>query len=240
MISVVGNPNITDEDVGGYLRALMEFGEYFTGVIARRRADPRNDLITDIATSRVDEGLLEVHEILPMLQQFLVAGNETTGKLISSTVWTLLTHPGLLAAVRADHRRTEAVVDEVLRLHTPVLGLYRQATEDTEVGGCPIPAGSILWLLYPAGNRDERQFPDADRFQLDRPNANKHLAFGHGPHYCIGAALARLEASVAVDALLARLPDIRLARDWTGPVYHPSHVLHGLGELRLEFTPAPR
>jgi len=231
MMSVVGNPDPSDPEVTDYLRVLFEFGDYFSRVIAARRAEPRDDLISDIATSRVDEGVLAVTEILPMLQQFLVAGNETTGKLIASTVWVLLTHPAELAAVRADPGRLPAVVEEVLRLHTPVLGLYRQVNRDTEVGGCPVPAGGHLWVLYPSANRDERRFADPDQFRPDRLNVKQHVAFGYGPHYCVGASLARTEATIAVTTLLSRLPELRLAEGWAGPRYAPSHALHGLAEL---------
>ena len=234
MISVVGNPAVTKEDIAGYLKVLAEFREYFTAVIADRRAAPRDDLITDVATSRVEAGLLDPDEILPMLQQFLVAGNETTGKLISATLRFLLTEPGQLASVRAEPDRTAETVDEVLRLHTPVLGLYRQANQDTEIGGCPVPAGSHLWVLYPSGNRDERQFEDPGEFRLGRANGRKHLAFGHGPHYCVGAHLARAEAVLAVNTILARLPGLRLAGG-EEPVYARSHVLHGLAELPVRW-----
>jgi cytochrome P450 family 144 len=172
-----------------------------------------------------------------MRQQFLVAGNETTAKLIAWTVWLLLRRPDLAAAVRDDPALTLPVVDEVLRLHTPVIGLYRQANEDTEVGGCPIPAGSHLWLLYGSGNRDERQFPDPDEFRLDRANVKQHLAFGSGPHYCVGATLARTEAAIAVNELLARLGELRPATGRPAPDFARSHVLYGLRQLWVEFTP---
>ncbi len=235
LVSVVGNPSLDDAQVASYVRVLAEFAEYFSAVIRARRAQPEDDLITDIATSHlVEDGQLEVSEILPMLQQFLVAGNETTAKLIASTVHLLLCRPDLEATVRADPGLILPVVDEVLRLHTPVVGLYRQANVDTEVGGCPVPAGSHLWMLYASANRDERQFPDPDQFELNRPNVKQHLAFGFGPHYCVGASLARTEARIAIEALLAALPRFERA-DGHGPVgYEPSHVLRGPAALWLK------
>lgn len=235
MLSMVGNPRATADDITDYLAVLVEFGDYFSGVIADRRREPRNDLITDIATSRVDAGLLEVSEILPMLQQFLVAGNETTGKLIAWTVLVLLTHAGLRDTVREDPSQTPTVIEEVLRLHTPVLGLYRRTTVDTEIGGCPVPAGSFLWVLYPAANRDPAAFATPDTFCPARSDGRPHVAFGFGPHYCAGAPLARVEAAIAIDALLARHPNIRLATSVDQLTYTPSHALHGLASLPVVY-----
>lgn len=246
LVSVVGSPHLTDDEVASYVGVLVEFAEYFSAIVRARRAEPQDDLITDIATSHLaDDGELEIAEMLPMLQQFLVAGNETTAKLIASTVHLLIRRPDLQASVRADPSLIPPVVDEVLRLHTPVVGLYRQATRDTEVGGCPVPAGSNLWMLYASGNRDERQFPDPDAFELDRPNVRQHLAFGFGPHYCVGATLARTEARIAVEVLLARLDPLEQAPGHAPVTYERSHVLRGPAELwlrtglRARSAPAP-
>jgi cytochrome P450 len=234
LVAVVGRPAATDEQVADYVEVLVEFTEYFSAVILDRREHPEDDLISDIATSSlVADGQLAVGEILPMLQQFLVAGNETTAKLIASTVHLLARRPDLAGQVRADRGLIEPVVDEVLRLHSPVVGLYREATVDTQVGGCPIPQGSHLWMLYASGNRDERQFPDPDEFRLERPNVKQHLAFGHGAHYCVGATLARTEARIALNALLDRFDSLELAAEH-GPVeFEPSNVLRGPRELWL-------
>lgn len=235
LMSVVGNPGMREAEVASYVRVLAEFAEYFSAVIRSRRAHPEDDLITDIATSHaVEDSELEISEILPMLQQFLVAGNETTAKLIASTVHLLLRRPDLLAMLRADPGLILPVVDEVLRLHTPVVGLYRQANVDTEVGGCPIPSGGHLWMLYAAANLDERQFPDPCRFELNRPNVKQHLAFGFGPHYCVGATLARTEARIAIEVLLSKVPRLEWAGGHGPVAYEPSHVLRGPAELWLK------
>jgi cytochrome P450 len=180
---------------------------------------------------------LTIPEMLSMFQQFLVAGNETTTKLIASLMRTLVENPDAMVALRANPALADQVVDEVLRLETPVQGLYRQANVDTEVGGCPISAGSHLWVLYASANRDERKFPEPDLVDLTRTNVKQHLAFSQGPHYCIGAALARSEGRIAVQALLARLGDIAFVPGRTDFAYELSYVLHGLKELWLTFTP---
>jgi cytochrome P450 len=228
------------------LRSLLvsqdEFFAYFGARIEERRATPRDDLISDVVHATLDGRSLEDHEMLGMFTQFLVAGNETTTKLIASGVRLLLEQPALLASLRHDPSGLAGFVEEVLRVEPPVQGLYRTATTDTEVGGVPIPAGAHLLLLYAAGNRDEERFAVPDAVDPARANAMQHLAFGRGEHYCLGAALARAEGRIGLEVLLQRLADLRLA---PGVVpdqleYEPSYVLHGLRRLPLAFTPAAR
>jgi cytochrome P450 len=174
--------------------------------------------------------------MLAMFNQFLVAGNETTTKLIASAVRLLCEQPDLADRLRDDPSLIPGFIEEALRLEAPVQGLYRTATVDTEVGGVPIPAGSHLLLMYASGNYDDSQFEAPDTIDPCRRNAMKQLAFGHGEHFCLGAALARAEGRIAVETLLERMGDIALADDETLD-YEPSYVLHGLKHLRITFTP---
>ena len=178
-----------------------------------------------------------------MLNQFLVAGNETTTKLIASAVRLLLEHPTSSERLRADPARIPGFVEEALRLEPPVQGLYRTAVVDTEVGGVPIAAGDHLLLVYAAGNRDERPLRRArPRSTRAGRGSMSHLAFGHGEHFCLGAALARAEGRIALEVLLERLDDLRPADgvDLDRLDYEPSYVLHGLRRLPLAFTAPTR
>jgi cytochrome P450 len=242
LVVLVGNHKPSVEQITEYVHVLVEFADYFTEKIEQRRSDPKDDLITDVVQARIKEAdgsetELTVPEMLSMFQQFLVAGNETTTKLIASTMRLLMENPEAMDAVRADPLLADRLVDEALRLETPVQGLYRQANVDTEIAGCPVSAGSHLWVLYASANRDASVFAEPDRLDLTRDNLKQHLAFSQGPHYCIGAALARAEGRVAVQTLLNRLSGIQLHPTKNTFTYESSYVLHGLQQLWLTFTP---
>jgi cytochrome P450 len=234
-VVLVGNHKPPKERIADYLRSRSEFGEYFAAKIAERRADPQDDLISDVVTARIDGQALSEEEMLGMFSQFLVAGNETTTKHLTATMWLLCEHPETLAMVQDDLSLVGNLVEESLRLETPVQGLYRTANRDTEIGGVPIPEGAHVMVMYAAGNRDEAQYSAPDDFDVCRANAKTHLAFSQGPHFCLGAALARSESRIALETLLGRLHDIRLAPGNTFEM-EPTYVLHGFKELHLEFT----
>jgi cytochrome P450 len=215
----------------------MAFFEYMQGKVDQRRVEPKADLITDVVEARLDGEPLRDDEMLAMFSQFMVAGNETTTKLIASSVRILCEQPELMERLRDDPSLIPGYVEEALRLEAPVQGLYRMATTDTEVGGVPIAAGSHLMVVYAAGNRDDKTFASPEAADPTRTNAMKHLAFGHGEHYCLGAALARAEGRIAIETLLERLDDIRIAVPVESLEYEPSYVLHGLKQLRLTFRP---
>lgn len=217
-------------------KSTVEFQRYFAAKLDERRAAPQDDLLTDLINARLEgETPLNTAEMLSILQQVLVAGNETTTNLIASAVLLLLQNPQQMAAVCADHARIPNCVEEALRFESPVQGLFRMARMDTELGGVAIPAGSRLVLMYASGNRDDQEFPQAERFDVYRANAKDHVAFGVGIHYCLGAPLARLEATVAFETLLGRLRNIRLAEDKNDYRHTPSFILRGLKALYLEF-----
>lgn len=179
---------------------------------AERGLAPPDDLMTALATYRDNGAFLPEEQVLSVLNQLLVGGNETTTSLITNAMWRLLQEPSRWQRVVADPTLIEAAVEESLRFDPPVLGLYRNTTRDVTVAGQSIPEGSKVMLYYAAANRDPEVFPDPDRFDLDRPR-KRHLAFGLGVHFCLGAPMARLEAELALARLAARLPNLELAGD---------------------------
>ncbi len=232
IVMPVGNHSPSVEQVRGFLISTKEFTEYFLTQIAARKQKPTGDLLCDIANARIDGEELTDDEQLGMLQQFLVAGNETTTNLIANIVRRLAEEPELQSRVRSNPDLVEGLVEEMLRLEAPVGGLFRQAKVDVEIAGTTIPAGDHLWLLFASANRDHCKFDAADAVDPERANVKEHWAFGNGEHFCPGAGLARAEARIAIQHLLARLDDIRLTPDNTFP-YGDSFVLRGLTSLRL-------
>ena len=233
-VVAIGNHRLTKERLADLLRTQAEFFSYFSATIEERRRQPRDDLLTDVVQARMDgTEPLTTHEMLGMLSQFLVAGNETTTKLLASAMLLLLREPELMARLRADYSLIPGFIEEALRLEAPVQGLFRMANVDTDVGGVPIPAGSSIWVLYASANRDAAEFADPDRLDPCRPNAKLHLAFGQGIHYCIGASLSRAEGRIAFEALLDRFEDIALAPG-NSFEFEPSYALHGLKALHLQ------
>ena len=236
MVMPVGNQSPSVDQVRGYLESHRDFSAYFNAKIDERRHQSADDVISDIANAEIEGETLERREQLSIISQLLTAGNETTTKLITAIARYLAEYPEVQARVRADRGLVPALVEEVVRLEAPVGGLFRQATTDIEVGGITIPAGDHVWVLYSSANRDHERFGCPGDFDIDRPDLKDHVGFGHGQHYCLGAGLARLEATVGTNALLDRLDAIVLAgaNDFT---FEDSYLLRGLRELHLEFTP---
>jgi len=226
----------TGEDAKDAVRRIFEFQSYFAERIEEARRSPREDILSDLVRARVEcERPLDVAEMLSILQQLLVAGNETTASAIAEGLLLLIRHPEQLALVRNDPTLVPNLVEEVLRLATPTAAMWRRTTRDAELLGVAIPKGSMLFLRYASANRDESRFPDPDRFDVTRPNSSEHLAFGHGIHFCLGASLARKEMAVAFRALLERLDALRLLPGYPEPRHKPSVLLRGLAELHVAF-----
>ena len=234
LVMPVGNPSPSVEQVRSYLVASTEFTEFFGDILAARRVDPQDDLISDVATAEVDGEELSEAEMLSMLQQFLVAGNETTTKLITNMIHVLATEPGVEDQLRADRSLIEGFVEESLRFEAPVGGLFRRAKTEVRFGDQTVAEGDHVWILYAAGNRDGDRFDEPDRFHARRENAREHLAFGHGEHFCIGAQLARSEARIAVGKVLDRMQNLRLANG-NDFQFEDTFVLRGLKSLHIDF-----
>ena len=171
------------------------------------------------------------------MQQLLVAGNETTTKMLTEMMRLLAENPVELARVKADPGRVASIVEETLRLSTPTQGMFRITTRDVELAGVRIPKGSRVVIVFMSANRDESLFDDPDAFCPDRSNLGDHLAFGKGTHFCLGANLSRLEGRVALQELARRLESFTLT-DTNDFAYHPSFMLRGLVKLDLDVVPA--
>jgi cytochrome P450 len=236
MVMPVGNQSPSLSQVRGYLESHRDFAAYFTAKIAERQATPVDDVVSDVANAEVDGDRLVLREQLSIISQLLTAGNETTTKLITAMAQHLAERPELQDQLRQDRSIVPVFVEEVLRLEAPVGGLFRRATTDITVGATTIPEGDHVWVLYASANRDEDRFQCPADLDLDRPDLKDHIAFGHGQHYCLGAGLARLEATVGLNAILDRLGTIELAEHNTFR-YEDSYLLRGLCELHLTFTP---
>lgn len=197
--------------------------------LARRGRDG-DDLTTALANAVVDRDRLSDDEILMFQNQLLIAGNETTRNMISGGMHALATHPEEWERLRREPTLAAATIEEWLRWTTPVISFMRTATRDTELGGVPIAAGEPVLMLYASANRDEAVFgPTADRFRIDR-TPNPHVAFGFGPHFCLGATLARLEGRALLEELIARFTTLEPAGD---VVRTESSVIAGIRSLPL-------
>jgi len=221
----------------------IEFQKYMVDRVHEREANLRDDLLSDLVQARFDSGEragegMTMAEMLDVIAQLLVAGNETTTKLIAAATLMLVQNPEQMAKVRADHSLIPNLVEEALRMEAPVQMLPRFTKEDVEVGGVAIPKGSVVMAMYGCANRDGAKYPNPDMFDIERDNARTQLAFGQGPHFCVGAALARSEARIAFELLLSRLNNIELASVNTPTHRELSMTLRGLTNLHLTFTPA--
>jgi len=209
-----------------------ELRAYFEHMIARCRTDPGDDLMSALIQAEEEHQMLSSMEVLSLAIFLLHAGNETTTNLITNAVLALLAHPDELAKVRANRLLIPALVEEVLRYDSPVQVVFRRTTQAVELISGTIPADSTVFLLLGSANRDERQFPEPDRFEVAR-NPQSHLAFGYGIHYCLGAPLARLEGRIALESLLFDCPPFT----WTREHLHriASLVVRGVQTLPLHF-----
>jgi len=204
--------------------ASLELLEYLGAVVAERRASPRDDMVSALLDAEVDGEHLSDEEIVGFCLLLLVAGNETTTNLISNTAVLLAEQPDQRRLLVEKPELLPGAIEELLRFESPVQALARTATVDVELHGECIAAGDKVLLLFGSANRDEREFVAADRFDVTRA-PGRHLAFGHGAHFCLGASLARLEARVAYEELLRLMPAYELAGD---PERLPSGVVRGL------------
>jgi len=213
-------------------RATGELGAYMLGIADDRRREPRDDLISALVAAEEEGDRLSREELASTCVLLLVAGNETTTKLIGNGVLALLRNPSQLRWLREEPKRIEGAVEEILRYDGTVQFTSRVAMRDGEIAGRPIRAGQQVALVLAAANRDPERFAEPDRFDIGRED-NRHLAFSHGTHFCLGSRLARLETRVAIEALATRLPGLALADE---PVrYSPNTILRGPDRLPLRY-----
>lgn len=230
---------LSDDELLAALDAQMEFWDYFTDEISARVASPGDDLLSAVTQARSGtDAPLTLNEMVGFCAQLVGAGADTTTKLLSAAVLELCRVPELADRLRTDPDLIAPFLEEMLRLEPPVQGMFRVATADFELDGVRIPAGALVWSLYAAGNRDEQVFACPDAVDLRRPNVRSHLSFGHGPHVCIGAGLARSVARIAMEVLLRRFSHIELADAGFVPHFEPSYVMHGMTALPLRLTTA--
>lgn len=212
-------------------RSLVELLQYFADKSAARREAPSVDFLSMLVTA--ENGGLSVEEIIAIAYVVLVAGNETTVNLLSSVMLMLLQDDAMMARVRADRSLVPAVVEEALRLQSPIQGFPRRASTDTVIGGVPVPAGAQVMVMVAAANRDPAYFDDPDEARVDGGKPRAHIAFGKGIHFCVGAALSRLEAEIGLNALLDRFGSLTLQDPDFVPRYADNAILRSLLELPI-------
>lgn len=222
---------------------IAELQRYLIGKMKERQASPREDMISDIVHAEVtnEDGSVErltFAEAVSLIRAMLIAGNDTTATAIGNLFYVLATRPGMIETLREvaeDERRMNRFVEEHLRNEPPVRALSRMALRDVEVNGTLVPKGAHMLLVYDSGNDDETVFPDPRRFDMDRPNLGRHVAFGGGPHRCIGLALARMEIKLAAQEVARQLKDIRLAIPDSEIRYLPTVATHTIESLPITY-----
>lgn len=208
-------------------RSMAEFMAYFRDLCQRRRQEPGDDLLTVLLQAEDGGETLDRDDVCATSVLLIAAGHETTTNLIGNGLLALLRQPKALATLRAMPSVDAAVIEELLRFDSPVQMVVRRATEELPLGETRIPAGAVVYFVIGSANRDPERFALPDQLDLGRAN-NRHLAFGQGPHYCVGAPLARLEAQEALSAILRRAGELRLGEE---PVWRPNPALRGLATL---------
>lgn len=230
--SLLGAQRAPSEEIRADLRAFID---YLRDLFEAKRRQPGDDLTSSLVHAEEDGDRLNEDELLSMVFLLIVAGHVTTVNLIGSAVFALLTNPDQLARLKADPSLAKAAVEETLRYYGPAeTTTLRFAREEVGVGGVAIPKGERVIVGLGSADRDPARFPDPDRFLLGRPEVNRHIAFGKGIHACLGAPLARLEGQIALAALFARMPDLRLAIPAEEIRWRPG-FLRGLERLPVQF-----
>jgi cytochrome P450 len=229
-----GNVGSPDGEIGGD-RVFANLSPYFTRYIEERRASPRDDVLSRLASVRFPDGELpEVADVVRLASILFAAGQETTARLLLAGLRILAEQPALAEGLRRDPGAIPNFIEECLRLEGPIKSTFRLALHDTKIAGVEVPAGAVVMASTGAANRDPRVFDDPDRFDPKRPNARRNIAFGHGEHFCPGASLARAEARISFERLLTRLDDLRLV-DPSALSYAPTFIIRGLNALPLRF-----
>lgn len=216
----------------------------FYSYIEDRRRSPREDVLTELAQAKHEDGSTpDIEDVMNLSTFLFAAGTETTTKLVSSAVRFIADNPGYEKELRDDRGKIPAFLEETLRMESPVKSHFRMARTTTKIGDVEVPAGTTVMLLPGACNRDERKFADPNTFRADRPNVREQIAFIRGAHSCPGAPLARAEGRISLNRILDRMSDITISSEHHGPpddrrfTYEPTFIMRGLSELHITFTP---
>ncbi len=229
------DPAVARRD-GGRMRSMQEeMSDYFSKLLEERRRTPREDLISSLSVAEVDGERLSEHELVNFCTLLLAAGQETTKNLIANAIVCLTDHPETIERLKREPTLMPTAIEEVLRYLPPVWFLFRQTLTDVELSGQRIPANQVILAWTASANRDPSQFPDPDRFDIQR-EPNRHLAFGHGIHFCVGAPLARLEARIALPMMLKQLKDLQRVEDF--PIMVHAGIVFVIRKLPITFQPA--
>jgi cytochrome P450 len=231
-----------DEEVGA-ARLMVELDDFLLDLIRKRRAEPRDDLVSALVETPIEGAPpLTDEAFVPLVREITVAGNETTRNTLISGLLRLLRNPEQMRSLLQDSMLVANAVEEILRIETPATAMWRVATRETQLGGVTIPKGGAILLRYDSGNRDETQFSDPDVFNIRRPNASSHVSFGApGIHRCLGQMLARKELGVAFPRLLIRLKNLRTLDQESDGLRYWAGLLHrGIGKLHLQFEPGEK
>jgi pimeloyl-[acyl-carrier protein] synthase len=212
--------------------AMSELRAFFSTQIEKRRGKPGPDLVSALVAAHEQSEALSAGELLALVILLLLAGNETTTNLIGNGTLALGRHPDQMAQLRQKPELMPRAIDEMLRYDGPVQSTFRTAIRDTNIGGTDIKAGTGIFVMVAAANRDPAHFPDPDKFDITR-DPNDHLAFGEGIHFCLGSGLARVEGSIAIATMLERFPKLRLANPDAPLKYKGSYFLRGLAHLEM-------
>lgn len=239
------DPAWAQRDVDGSvnMNPLAYLDKWFTTYISDRRADPAQDILTEMATQCFPDGSLpEVVDLVRIATFLFIAGHETTARLLSSALRVLAEDPELQNTLRSNRDRIPNFIEEMLRLESPIKSDFRLTRTATTLNGVELPAGTTMMLLLGAANRDPLHFDCPADLRVDRPNARRNVAFARGAHSCPGGPLARIEGRVTIERILDRLKDIRIDEAQHGPPggrrfrYVPLYILRGLEALHIEFT----
>lgn len=214
------------------LELVDQFEDYLAGLIRRRRTEPGDDIISALVAVQERGDQLTDDELLSTCFMLLTAGDQTTTNLIANGTHTLLRHPAQLRRLRQDHTLIRSAIDELVRYDTPSQVIIRVVAETTQIGGHSLDVDDLVYLVLAATNRDPARFPDPDRLDLSR-RGNRHLSFGSGPHFCLGAPLARLQGEIAIGTLVRRLPTLRLTSE--AVQWRPNWMQRGPVSLFLSY-----
>lgn len=233
--SMVGNPNLTEDELNALVNVRLSFDLFFAKLITERRANPGEDLVSRVVALNDElEEPLSTDELLMVLQLTLVGGSDTSSTALAKMIEYLTSHPDQWDAMRSDPKAIQPFMDELLRTESPVQGMFRAVTRDVELDGRQMKAGDVVWLSLGAANRDPKVFPNPDDKDISRKGtAGRFVAFGGGPHVCPGSPLTRMELRIVLEKLTGRFSQVEL--DGTAPASKKSFLFFGPAQLPVTF-----